>query len=489
MRRNIRKRGIQSLASQTRVEAREALLQAIRGDTKVSDKLMTIAAQIEGDCKQGFHSEGVTRHYSAYAGLLQCAARLASWTSGERACELDAGRFLRGAKIRADEIDQTAYSNQLIDWSTYVTTVKRVKKISGVIDVYRAILSIPLPIVEALDPSYSRGPFPSEAKISKPPIVVAFTSFLVNGQPFTKDHQLNLNIAYDLGIELALSRWPEEEEHLHLEPLSVEPADSYELPSFSVSRPNDNGPQKFKLQRRMVVKRANSFLARPMEFSYRARFSSSKEVVVEGQRHLSVRCFDPKRDPLSGYEQVDLKLVSLRDQARAASAINDSDLNNLLVLMAAVGGVAGQSLQDNRFAGSWSEKEFQDELKGLLRARPTIGSELEEHPQVSGGITDLSFRHIRLELKVIDDHHVTQDDLNSFIPQTAQYVAGSDKRFGVLCILDASLKTEASGSAADDVGYQLAKGPSGLGLPLGIGTVIIRGNLSRPSSLKAKKNS
>jgi hypothetical protein len=201
-----------------------------------------------------------------------------------------------------------------------------------------------------------------------------------------------------------------------------------------------------------------------------------------------VRCFDPRRDPVSGYDQVDRKLVAVRDLARRAVGINDNDLNNLLILMGAVGGIAGQAMQDNLFPGGWTEEEFQEELKRLLRSYPSIGSELEEHPQASGGITDLSFRHTRLELKVVNEHLATRDDVVFFLPQVVQYVAGSDRRFGVLCLLDTSVKTAPLGSVADDIAYEAATGPSGKGLPIGIGTIIIRGNLTKPSALRSKKH-
>jgi hypothetical protein len=155
--------------------------------------------------------------------------------------------------------------------------------------------------------------------------------------------------------------------------------------------------------------------------------------------------------------------------------------------MGAVGNIAGQSMQDNLFKGSWTEDVFQAEMRRLLRSYPMIGSELEEHPHVSAGITDLSFRHTRLELKFIDDHYVTRDDVLLHLPQTIQYIAGSDRRFGVLCILDVSPKQGAPGSVGDDVSYEVSLGPSGRGLPIGVGTIIVRGNLSRPSTLRPKR--
>jgi len=80
--------------------------------------------------------------------------------------------------------------------------------------------------------------------------------------------------------------------------------------------PVGSAPLKFRASKRMLIKQAASFLARPMAFTYRATFSRTDDITTEGQRHLSVRCFDPKSDPQSGYEQVDQKLVAIRDQAR-----------------------------------------------------------------------------------------------------------------------------------------------------------------------------
>jgi len=486
MKPSIERRGTRFLESQTRIQAREALLAALEGRTDSPDLLLEAARKIRGECECGFPTVNITRRFALYARLVECTAQLSSWSIAVRSCESDADRYLRGAKVLVQDTFE-AFETELEEpFAGCFTLIENVKNVGDVPSVYRAILAVPLPVSYPVPPrSRPRAVSHKQEKESQR-IVVAFTSFSVNDQPFQKGHLLNLDIGYDLEVEIGLFTWPDGEEELRLEPLSVEPSDSYELPIFSFPKPAGTGPFCLKATKRMVLKRANSFMARPLEFSYRARFSSTREISTEGQRHLSVRCFDPRRDPQSGYEQVDLKLVEVRDQARCAPGINDSDLNNLLILMAAVGGIAGQALQDNSFPGTWTEQQFHLELKRLLRLRPTIGSELEEHPHVSGGITDLSFRHVRLELKVVHSHYVTRDDLLKFIPQIAQYVAGSDKRFGVLCVLDTSEKNALPGIVADDVSYEAVSGPSGRGLPIGIGTVIIRGNLATPSSLKAK---
>jgi hypothetical protein len=474
------------LDSQIRIETREALLGAVDGKKEAADLLIVTADQIREQCGRGFPTANITKRYSLYAGLIECASRLFSWSIAVRACEADADRYLRGAKVLAQDTVSAAQSELQEPFSTCFGLIDQVTAVADVGPFIKSVLSIPLPISYPVENRKFRHASPSSTDKKPQRPVVAFTSFSVNGTRFQKDHLLHLDIVYDLEVEIGLSEWPQSEQELRLEPLSVEPGDSYDLPIFSFTKPAGVGPFSLRATKRMVLKRATSFLARPLEFSYRARFLADTEVTTEGQRHLSVRCFDPKREPQSGYEQVDLKLIEIRDQARLVSGINDSDLNNLLILMGAVGGLAGQALQDNLFHGLWSEQEFQSELKRLLRLRPTVGAELEEHPHVSGGITDLSFRHIRLELKVVHGHRVTRDDLLKFLPQVSQYVAGSDKRFGMLCVLDSSPKDTAPGLVADDISYEVVMAPSGKGLPIGIGVVVIRGNLAAPSSLKPK---
>jgi len=487
MKLTMRRSGTHSSVLLARTNAREALFSALDNSSGAAQALSAAADELRTLAGPGFSSPSVTAQVRLFAVLIDCCARLVLWPKAVRDCEADADRYLRGAKV----ILREALANQtdLAD-DTFAEgrqAIQELADISGVPDVLRVVLQIPLAIAFPLEAARQRVPVAENQTREEPlPLVVAFTSFQVNNQPFRKDQVLNFNIGYDLSVEIVLSRWPERESDLRLEPLSVEPIDAYTLPTFAFSRPKGTGPYTLRSTKRMVIKQAGSFLARPMEFSYRATFLETKDVTTEGQRHLSVRCFDPRSDPQSGYAQVDQKLVEIRDQARRFPAIDDGELNAFLVLMGAVGGVAGQSLQDNLFKDIWDEAAFQAELKGRLRARPAIGSNLEEHPHVGGGITDLSFSQIRLELKAISDHPVTQADVDKHLPQIVQYVAGSDRRFGVLCILDTYPKTSEPGSVADDITYITRMGPSGGGLPIGIGVIIIRGNLAKPSSLRPR---
>jgi hypothetical protein len=69
----------------------------------------------------------------------------------------------------------------------------------------------------------------------------------------------------------------------------------------------------------------------------------------------------------------------------------------------------------------------------------------------AGGITDLSFCGIRLELRAENEQFVSEETATQYIQQTAQYVAGSDRRFGALAIFDGSPKSDAPGLVANDI--------------------------------------
>ena len=151
--------------------------------------------------------------------------------------------------------------------------------------------------------------------------------------------------------------------------------------------------------------------------------------------------------------------------------------------MTVLGKVAGQALQDDLFPATWTEKDFQDKMRSFFRDDPRIGSELEDHPHAAGGITDLSFRRMRIELKVERDRYVELEDARQYFGQTTQYVAGSDGKFGVLCILDCSKKESAPGSVSNDIALVPVAPPGGgQGTDILIGIVVIRGNLPAPSS-------
>jgi hypothetical protein len=316
-------------------------------------------------------------------------------------------------------------------------------------------------------------------------VTVAFLSFDLYEGPFGNPQMIEPQTIHDLTVEVRVSEWPEGAQTLELDVATVEPVDTFEIPKFSFLKPAGPGPYSLKSTGRLILKTPQSLLSRPLEFSYRARFEPAvKEfkVRVEGQRRLRVQTYDFTRQPLTGYSQLDPVIMKIRDQARSIPGIRDAELDDFLRILVALANTAGQALQGDLFKGVDTESEFQRLLRTLLRQRSDIGAQLEEHPHAGAGITDLSFRGIPVELKIIDKPTV-RGDIECFLPQTAAYISAADRRFGLLVALDSSIKTQAPGSVADDVFLREISTSSGRGLSLLVGVVIIRGNLPKPSAL------
>jgi len=436
---------------------------------------------------QNLSNPAISNAYTAFARAIEVASRLLSWANAVRTCEVDANRYLQGAKAISRDLSKTAdvVASQS-PMESFAKAVAEITDIDGVPSLLKLVLAIPLPVPLTIVPAQATGWTPPAAAKTIPAIIVAFAAFRMNGTILSDAHTVDSDTIYDLGVDVSVSKWPEQATDLVIEPASVEGRDTYEFPTFKFNRPMENPPYTFSGLGRMRLRYPTSFFARPLEFVYLARFlppTADLEVVIEGQRRLHFRSYDPERDPQSGYVQVERRLIEIRDQARGVPGTADRELHDFLTLMAALGGIAGEALQDNIFRGDYSESTFQAQLRGLLRARPRIGSKLDEHPRAGGGITDLSFHGIRLELKVADTGYATKDSLLQYLPQTSQYVVGSDRKFGVLCLLDYSRKKQRPGSVSDDIALEVLPPPSGSGLPICVGTVVIRGNLTQPSSL------
>jgi hypothetical protein len=286
---------------------------------------------------------------------------------------------------------------------------------------------------------------------------------------------------HDLDIEVRVSRWPTGATALILEPITIEHADAYKMPIFSIAPPAGTGPFQLTQQGRAALTVPNHFNARPFEFKYVARFEprgSEQPVETVGQRTLLLEGIDLAGRPLTGYRHVDQKLLDIRNDLRVASRMVQQELTDALALVVPLASYAAQSVQDNLFSAAIGEDEFQKRVRLFLRSHPNIGSALEEHPHAARGITDLSFRGIRLELKAEKDERLLLADCERFVAQAASYAVGSGKRLAVLCVLDCSPKTQPPFPVEDGIGVFAHRSSD---TPVYVLTILIQGNLAKPS--------
>ena len=477
---------ILSEAFQARIKAIEVVRAAVNVRARNSEAIRG-AADVLDTASVSCDYSVIAASYGALAGLLRIIAMLVEWRAAVLDATPDADRFLRSAKAQyklwLDEYQSSEVSAELLANSA---SIESVADINGVGSTCSAIASSPLPI-----PFFAAVVYPSrqwkedEQEPKKAPVdlTVAFLHFEINGVPANQTHFLKPMEAHDLEIEVRISRWPDNATTLHLSPVSIESPDTYDLPKFQFERPIGHPPFVMKQRGRALLKFPQSIHARPFEFKYTAEFApraSEQPVAVVGQRTLRIESVDLQKSPITGYLGMDQRLLQIRDRIREQRLISEADLTSSLLLMSVLGNLAYRALHDDLYPGVRNEAEFQRDIRAELRRTPEIASELEEHPRASGGITDLSFHGIRIELKSEHQRRMMLDDCNRFVGQTASYVIATGKRIGILCVLDCSPKDEPALPAEENFG--ILKHPTKEG-EVCIVTLIIQGNLPTPSDL------
>jgi hypothetical protein len=467
-------KAIEALRTASNVRARN--VEALRG---AADGLDT--ASISCDYSV------VAASYGALAGLLRISAMLVEWRAAILDASPEADRFLRGAKAQyklwLNEYQSSEIPQVLLENCAAIESVTDIEQVDVICC---AIASIPLPIpffAAVIHPSPLYNDEEQESKEAPIELNVAFLHFEINGVPANQIHFLTPREAHDLEIEVRVSRWPDNASTLHLRPVSVESPDTYDFPSFQFERPEDQAPFVMRQRGRALLKYPQSIHARPFEFKYAAEFTpraSEQPVAVVGHRTLRIESIDLQKSPMTGYLPMDKKLLKLRDILRGNGLIAETDLKTSLILMAALGNLTYRALHHDMYPGIRDESEFQKDIRAELGRIPEIASELEEHPHASGGITDLSFRGIRIELKVESKKLIIVDDCNRFVGQTASYAIATGKRIGILCVLDCSPKTGTALPAEEN--FEILKQPTKEG-SVYVVTIIIQGNLPTPSSL------
>lgn len=426
--------------------------------------------------------------YGAFAELMRAIAQLVEWRQAVLQAEMDADRFLRAARARAqqwrNEFEITDAMSSLLPTSKAILHIAEEADV-GTICQQLAMTPLPIGVFSDRDGYSLRVPNSAievETKEVQDDLAIAFLRFQIDGNLAAETHFLTPNELHDLEIEVRVSRWPGHATELVLTPISIEPQSSYDFQVFRFIRPTGEAPFMLTAVGRALLKAPQGMNARPYEFKYAAAFEpeqTEQPVAVVGQRTLRIEGYDLTRNPMTGYPSIDRKLLKIRDSVRKQSLIPTVDLDNLLTVLRPFCNLAGRAVQDALFKDIANESEFQRDVRNELRRDPHVGSQIDEHPWAGGGITDLSFNGIRIELKFSGDQTLSVTDCLQFAAQTIAYVVGTGKRVGILCVLDNSRKLVPPFPA--DEGIMLYSHPTVDGT-VEIVVVLLQGGLPKPSA-------
>jgi hypothetical protein len=365
----------------SRIAAIEAIMSypefAGGDELRTRAEAVTAAARLFGNAQ-------AASDWRAFAMSLEILGLLADWSEAVHTAAIDADRFLRAARLRyrtlASDADHAAYGLALV---AALAPIKEDLDVGAVPAIRMAVAELKMPVaVFGFEKSIRYGRrVPEEVAVKPDEVAVAFLEFMIDGKPADTLHSLNAGQVHDLDLSIRVSRWPAAAERLVIEPVSIEPASTWDFPTFAFSRPEGSPPFVFQRQGRMTLHATQGFNARPLEFRYAAEFqprlASEESIVLAGQRTLRLDGTDTSRHPLTGYAELDNKIIELRNRLRLEPLISEADIRDLLAVLSPVANLMGQAVQDKRYPRPIDEGAFQADFQSFLRAYASIGSELE----------------------------------------------------------------------------------------------------------------
>lgn len=425
---------------------------------------------------------------------------LCEWTVARQTAQPDAERLLVAGKERAnlakDIIEKLAFPQLREAAGAAAKAIASVSESRNLSNVANLLCYIPVPpfLVEAKNPFGSSSAQNDEVTtiVQEGPLVIR-VMLTLDGKAWANPQILRSNTLYDLTAKIVAPNWPESSDKLVLDYISTLPSEHRRVVPIEVMRSQAESGAEVTWSGHIEFPVGQSVLAEPALIQLRATFLSTKDpsfskiATIVGYHKLRARISDLKDVPLlSRYRALDLRLPALLDEVRTLPGITEDHLSDFIEVLAAtlnyMGICAQQALY--RTGKKITESEFQQNL--LVHLRSQLGEDVQEAPKQGGGITDIRYRSVTIELKVETAISDRSKLLDAYKNQPTQYSSATGAQLGILCVLDMTKKTRPPAPPQNNVhlitptlhGFEEGEPP----FPVRIAAIVIDGNIETPSS-------
>jgi len=180
-----------------------------------------------------------------------------------------------------------------------------------------------------------------------------------------------------------------------------------------------------------------------LAFTVRCRFQpedgANSDAVVIGHHSLQFRVGDMSRLAVaSGYRRMDARVLELLQALERSTPLASSELPELIPVLETLASFLGVYSQRGVFKGSGkvTEKEFQEHVVDFMRMK--LGEEVQEHGHQAGGITDVRYRGVIVELKIEKDTGDRTAICEKYTAQPTQYGGSEARQISLLLVLNNS---------------------------------------------------
>ena len=319
--------------------------------------------------------------------------------------------------------------------------------------------------------------------------------FLDNA-PIASPQLLKPNTIYPLAFRVHGVEWPIDAIRLHLDLITTLPQTEFSVSEFALNLPHrtENGEYQGELEGQIKFNSVQSSILDDLAFTVRGAFETRDgnllEVPVIGHNELRLRIVDEVSHPLmTGNRRLDKHVTELVSTLISDCPDVQAELPCLFRMLHALTGLLATYAQEAIFKGrsDVSESEFQTKVTGDLRIQ--LGQDVQEHPHQAGGIPDVRYQGVIVELKVENENGDRNNIARKYAAQVVQYASPEARQVSILLVLDLTKKENPPGDIRNDI--ILTDVPTHGGddrtkeFPSKAVVFVINGNMKNPSSYSA----
>ena len=276
--------------------------------------------------------------------------------------------------------------------------------------------------------------------------------------PVASPQLLKSNVLYPLVFRVRGLTWSVEAVRLRLDLLTTCPPGEFSVSEFALDKPQciENGEYQEELPGQIKFNSGQSSILDDLVFTVRGAFETSDrslmEIPVIGHNELRFRIVDEDRHPLmTGNRRLDRHIEELVTKLLSDCPNIHDEQNDLLGMLQALSRLLATYAQEAIYKGrsDVSESEFQATV--LRDLRNVLGQDVQEHPSQAGGIPDIRYRGVIVELKVESENGDRGYISKKYTAQAAQYAGVEARQVSILLVLDLTIKDRPPGDIRNDI--------------------------------------
>ena len=321
------------------------------------------------------------------------------------------------------------------------------------------LLAIPLPTLfrkkEEAKAPYQR--LQNAKELSNVPPLVRTIAFL-DGIPFASPKHVKPGERYRLSFQVRGLEWPSEAVRFRLDLLTTCPESEYVLSEFTFDPPKglDGGEYQGEIPGTVKFNSGQSNVLDDTVFAVHGAFETSEGSILEapiiGLHDLRFKVLNDDKWPESrGNGPQDKHILELVTKLCYDCPTVREELTDLWSMLDALTNLLATYAQEAVFKGNSdvTEREFHATVLRDLRLK--LGQDVQEHTSQAGGVTDIRYRGVIVELKVEKRDSDREHIAKKYTAQPTQYASVEARQVSILLVLDLTTKEKPPGDIRNDI--------------------------------------